>query len=158
MGKLIVKVEHVNPFIRATIDTFTKMVKVDPTPGKLLLRKDSDLIYDISGVIGLAGDARGMISLSFPKETALKIANQFMESDYTELNAEAASAVGELANIIAGAAKNQFQGLRINISLPSVIQGVNHRITENAGAFAFVIPFTTVMGRFDLLVSLKSGE
>lgn len=153
----MVKAEHVNPFILATMEMFKKMMLVEATPGKIALKKDARLSYDISGVIGLSGGARGTVALCFPKEVAVKTANKFMQSDYADLGEEVASAIGELANIVAGRAKQGLEQFKISISLPSVILGPAHRILEPKDALSFIIPFETELGKFELAVSLKSG-
>ena len=156
MSGTTVKAEHVNPFILATMEMFTKMMKVEVAPGKIALKKDARLSYDISGVIGLSGGARGTVALCFPKEVAVKAANRFMQSDYADLGEEVASAIGELANIVAGRAKQGLEQFKISISLPSVILGQSHRILEPKDALSFVIPFECELGKFELTVSLKS--
>ncbi len=152
---LAIRVEHVNPFVSSTMETFTKMVGIEPKPGKLMLKKDSKLNYDISGIIGLSGMAKGSVAISFPKETAIAICNKFMSGDYKDLHADILDAVGELVNIIAGNAKKDLTEFSIAISLPSVIVGANHQIAEPKDSFSFVVPFSTALGGFHLAVSLK---
>jgi chemotaxis protein CheX len=156
MNKPAIRVEHVNPFIQSTIETFKKMVGIEAKPGKLVLKNDSGLGYDISGIIGISGNAKGMISLSFPKETALSVTNKFVGTAHTEISDDIIDAIGELANIVAGYAKKELVSLNITISLPSVVMGENHKVREPKDVFSFVVPFTTELGGFDLAVSLKS--
>jgi chemotaxis protein CheX len=156
MNKPAIRVEHVNPFIQSTIETFKKMVGIEAKPGKLVLKNDSGLGYDISGIIGISGNAKGMISLSFPKETALSVTNKFVGTAHTEISDDIIDAIGELANIVAGYAKKELVSLNITISLPSVVMGENHKVREPKDVFSFVVPFTTDLGGFDLAVSLKS--
>jgi chemotaxis protein CheX len=153
---MAIKVEHINPFVTSTMETFTKMVGVEAKPGKLMLKKDAKVNYDISGIVGLSGKAKGSVSMSFPKETALAVCNKFMSADYKDLNPDILDAVGELVNIVAGNAKKELTEFNITISLPSVIVGPNHEIVEPKGAFSFVVPLLTSLGSFHLAVSLKS--
>lgn len=156
MSQPMIKVEHVNPFIKSTIETFQKMVGLEPKPGKLILKKDSGLGYDISGIIGISGKAKGMISLSFPKATAIRVTNKFVGMENEDVTEDTVDAIGELANIVAGNAKKELTNLAIQISLPSVVMGDNHQVKEPKDVFSFVVPFTTELGNFDLAVSLKS--
>ncbi len=156
MANISVKVEHVNPFIQSTMETFTKMVGISAKPGKIQLKQSSALSYDISGIIGLSGGAKGMIALSFPKATAIKVTNKFVGVDNTEMNDDTVDAMGELANIVAGNAKKGLSEFNINISLPSVVMGEQHQVKEPKDVFSFIVPFTTELGNFDLAVSLKS--
>jgi len=156
--KILVKAEHVNPFIASTMETFTKMVGIDAKPSKIMMKKDANFDYDISGIIGLSGKAKGMVALSFSKDCAIQVCNKFMASDYTDLNKDIVDAIGELANIIAGNAKKGLSEFNISISLPSVIMGPNHHIMEPKDVFSFIVPFQTSLGNFHMNLSLKSEE
>lgn len=150
-----IRAEHVNPFILSNLETFAKMVGVEAKPGKPILKQDARLDYDISGIIGLSGKVIGTVSLSFPESTALAVCNKFMSANLKEMNAEILDAVGELINIVAGNAKKGLTEFSIEISLPSVVVGKNHRIVEPKGSVGFVIPFASALGNFHMAVSLK---
>jgi len=150
-----IRAEHVNPFILSNLETFSKMVGVEAKPGKPILKQDARLDYDISGIIGLSGKVIGTVALSFPESTALAVCNKFMSANLKEMNAEILDAVGELINIVAGNAKKGLTEFNIEISLPSVIVGKNHRIVEPKGSVGFVIPFASPLGNFHMAVSLK---
>lgn len=152
---LAIRAEHINPFIVSNMETFTKMVGCEAKPGKPMLKKDSRLDYDLSGIIGLSGKILGSVSMSFPEATAIAVCNKFMEADFKDLHDDILDAVGELVNIVAGNAKKGLTEFDIEISLPSVIMGHNHRIIEPKGALSFVVPFTTPYGGFHMAVSLK---
>lgn len=150
-----IRAEHVNPFILSNMETFSKMVGCEAKPGKPALKQDARLDYDISGIIGLSGKVIGTVALAFPEPTALAVCNKFMSADLKEMNGEILDAVGELVNIVAGNAKKGLSEFSIEISLPSVIVGKNHRIVEPKGCLGFIIPFATALGNFHMAVSLK---
>lgn len=153
-----VKVEHINPFISATIESFKTMVATDLTPGRVRLKDTKDLTHDISGIIGLSGGAKGAISLSFPTPVALELVTRFIGEDVTELNEDVTDAIGELANIIAGYAKKDLAEFHISISLPSVVTGRGHQISDVKDVLSMIIPFTYEGKSFDLGVALKSTD
>ncbi len=153
-----INVEHVNPFIRATMETFKSMVHCDITPGKVGLAHVKVNPYDVSGVIGLSGGAKGTVSLSFPKITALKIVSAFSGEKTVTLNSEAVDAVGELINIVAGSSKRDLSSYNINISLPTVVVGDNHHLQGPKDVLPITVPFTCVHGSFNLIISFKSEE
>jgi chemotaxis protein CheX len=150
------KAEHVNPFISATITSFSTMVGVEVVPNKPFLKKGSGVNYDISGVIGLSGEAKGSVILSFPQDSVVKIVSSFLGETITEMNNDVTDAVGELANIIAGSAKKDLAAFKLNISLPTVIMGTEHRIFDPKDVMSMIVPFTFDGGNFDLGVNLKS--
>lgn len=153
-----VKVEHINPFIAATIESFKTMVGTAVVPGKIKLKDNNNLTHDISGIIGLSGGAKGAISLSFPVDVALEVVSNFIGEPVTELNEDVTDAIGELANIIAGYAKKDLAEFNISISLPSVVTGRGHQISDAKDVLSMIIPFTFNGLSFDLGVALKSKD
>ncbi len=69
--------------------------------------------------------------------------------------ADFADAIGELANMIAGAAKKDLGNLA-NISVPSVVMGKGHTICRPHDIPCLVIPCKTAVGDFAVEVSIKS--
>ena len=154
---LVIRAEHINPFIVSSMETFTKMIGLEAKPGKLMLKNHSQLDYDISGIIGLSGKVVGTVALSFPEATAIAVSNKFMSAAYGDLHEDVLDAVGEIVNIVAGNAKKGLSEFDIEISLPSVIVGHNHHLIEPKSAISFVVPFTTSLGGFHMAVTLKAA-
>ena len=149
-------VAYINPFIVSTIETFKKMLNSDAKPGKVQLKSESAFTYDVSGVIGLSGEAQGSICLSFPKLIALKVVSTLVGSDIKIIGPEVSDAIGELANIIAGNAKQHLTQFNLSISLPKVIMGKDHKIASQRGIPTIMVPFDCALGNFAMEVSLKT--
>jgi chemotaxis protein CheX len=149
-------VSYINPFISSTIDTFKTMLHADITPGKPRLKEDALPTFDVSGVIGLSGDALGAIVLSFPKLAALKIVSALLGMPIKVIGPELTDGIGELANIISGYAKKGLAEYHLSISLPNVIVGKNHTISAPTGVATVVVPFNSSFGEFVLEISLKT--
>lgn len=152
------RAEHINPFINSTLATFAAMVKNAAAPGKISLATPKGVRTDVSGVIGLSGGARGTVILGFPRITALKVASAFVGARVLALDDVATDAIGELANIIAGAAKQDLARYRIQISLPSVVLGENHELAGPRDIVPMAVPFQCALGAFHLVVRFKSEE
>ncbi|MGL1902739.1 MAG: chemotaxis protein CheX [Fibrobacterales bacterium] len=153
-----ISIEHVNPFLKATVETYKTMLGVEPRPGKPVLNQGSGIKYDISGIIGLTGDVLGSVSMSFPKDTALKSISAFLGEKVDTLDDDAMDAIGELANIVAGYAKKFLRDFDISISLPTIIKGDDLTLKEPRDVFSFIVPFESDLGTFDVGVSLKSKD
>jgi chemotaxis protein CheX len=149
-------VAYVNPFISSTIETFTKMMKTDVVPQKPVLKQNPEPMYDISGVIGLSGNAQGSISLSFPKVVALKAVSAMVGSEIKIIGPELTDGIGEIVNIIAGNAKQNLTQYSLTISLPNMIVGKDHKLIAPSGTSTIVVPFTSAIGGFAMEVSLKT--
>ena len=151
-----VKVEHINPFVSATIETFQTMVHTKIFAGRLFLVQGARLRHDISGIIGLSGGAKGTIILSFPKLTAFKTVSEFIGEKVVMMDENVKDAIGELANIVAGAAKKDLSQYKISISLPTVVIGEGHEVQGGKEMVPMAVPFDSPLGPFNLIVSFKS--
>ncbi len=148
------RVEYINPFIRALDNTFQTMVGCAVERGELQLSGLGCPSYEVSGVIGLSGKAIGTVVLSLSREVALKAASAMLMTESTELNDDVIDAVGELANMVAGAAKAELEKLDLSISLPTVITGSGHEVRFPSNATPICVPFTTAWGPMALDVGL----
>jgi len=149
-------VAYVNPFITSTIDTFKTMLNIDVKPGTPELKKEPLPTFDISGIIGLSGDAQGSIAISFPKIMALKVISALLGSELKVVGPELTDGIGEIANIIAGSAKQHLKDFALSISLPNVVVGKSHVLASQKNVPTLVVPFTCAMGNFSMEVSLKT--
>jgi chemotaxis protein CheX len=151
------KVEWINPFLKASIDTFNTMMSLQVVPGKPELLKSGGT-KDLSGVIGLSGPLRGVVVMAFDEKSALNIVEKFVGERYETLNADVADAVGEIANIVVGYAKKYFTEQGLDISLPSVIRGPSHNVSMPKGVPAVRIPVHSEVGDFAIEIAIKAVE
>lgn len=149
-------VSFVNPFINSTAKTFKTMLSTEIITGNPILLADANHKFDVSGVIGLSGEAQGVIALSFPKAMALKIVGALLRTDEEIQHDDMVDGIGEIANIVAGLAKQDLGDFKFSISLPNVVIGSNHKIATQSGVPAVMIPIKTEYGEFAIEVSLKT--
>ncbi len=151
-GEHTMRVEYINPFIRSLDNAFKTMLNCEVRRGKLCLKQDPCPNYEISGVIGLSGRAIGTVVLSLSASVALKAASTMLMSEVSEINAEVVDAVGELANVVAGAAKAELAEYEMSTSLPSVITGRSHSVRFPSNVTPICVPFETDWGALTLEV------
>ena len=149
------KAEYVNPFITAAGQAFSTMLDCQIRRESLTLKDSASPSHEISGVIGLSGRAAGTVVLSFSESLALKAAGTMLMTEYTEVNGDVIDAVGELANMVAGAAKAQLEELQLSISLPNVITGKGHVVRFPSSVNPICVTFATDWGPFTLEVGLE---
>ncbi len=146
------------PFFKAAGEVFEQMFGLNAksgTPRELAGSEDHD--WGISGILGLAGQAQGIISLRLP----LALADSLLSLSGVETSSEKermatmAGLVSELTNIIAGNAVSSFTELNLDISPPVVIKGVNHQITWPKIAPVIATRYETGKGAFELCVCFK---
>ena len=73
-------------------------------------------------------------------------AERLIGIEIDENHADFADAIGELANMVAGAAKTDMEGLNLSISLPSVVIGENHMVSQSKTSPRIVIPCQCELG------------
>jgi chemotaxis protein CheX len=152
------KAEVLNPFISATVDALRTMAGIDPRRGAPRLKGAQEQSYDVSGVVGITGQVKGFVVLSFSERAALHVVGGFLGEPVAGVDAQVSDAVGELANIVAGGAKRVLSeaGYDLTISIPTVIIGKSHVIARPTGIPCFEVPFETDAGPFGVELCLKS--
>ena len=149
-------VSYVNPFLKATNETFKTMIGIDVAMEKPIVKTTTEHHYDVSGVIGLSGEAQGTIALSFSKPAALKIVSKMIGMEIKIVGADLTDGIGEIANIVAGYAKQYLTEYKVSISLPNVVIGKSHALAAPSGVPTIVVPFKCELGEFAVEVALKT--
>jgi len=149
-----IKTEYINPFIESATTVFRTMLSLDVTRGTLYVKDGFQPSLEITGVIGLSGIAKGSVLLGVSKSVALSATELLLGEHVSTIDHNVVDAVGELTNMIVGAAKAKLESLNLNMGLPTVVVGKNHTIVFPAGIHPIGIPFDSVAGKFCLEVSL----
>jgi chemotaxis protein CheX len=151
-------VRFINPFLEGTINVLKTMAKVEPRAGKPYLKKPNTAASgDISGIIGMTGQAVGSLALSFSEKSIIRIVNNMLGENFTEVNADIRDAVGEITNMISGDARKRLEagGLTITAAIPTVVSGKGHQITHIINGPSLIIPFEINEGTFVVDVCLE---
>jgi len=151
-------VRYVNPFIASVRNVFKTMLATEVAVSKPVIKDRDEGFADVSAVIGLSGDATGCVVLSFPMGTAAAAASKFAGVTMTATHEDFSDALGELANMVAGHAKANLDGLHLNISLPTVIVGREHVVSQSKLAPRLVLPCDSALGRFCVEVVMVAGK
>ncbi len=152
------RAEYINPFVSSLRNAFCTMLSCEARRGEIRMKVDRRVQHCVSGVIGLSGKAVGTVVLSFSREVALKAASTMLMADATEVNDDVLDAVGELTNMVAGAAKSQLEELELHVSLPNVITGTSHEVHFPSNVTPISISFETDWGPLSLEVGLAPSR
>ncbi|MFC2140267.1 chemotaxis protein CheX [Candidatus Auribacterota bacterium] len=151
-------VSLINPFLVGTVDVLKTMCFVTPEKGKPFLRKPNEAASgSITGIMGIVGKLTGTIAVSFEEKVALDVVSKFLGEIQSEINEDVVDAVGELTNMISGAAKKMFsdQGKSFKIAIPTVVSGSPHQIHHIKDIACVVLPFVLPSGKFFVEASIK---
>lgn len=154
----MIPVGFVNPFIAATLEALEVMAKVRPARGDPFVKTELVARGDISGVIGLAGEIRGSVAVTFPGDLAKKIYCNMVGEEPNGLGPEVQDAIGEVANMIAGGAKAELsrEGRGFRIAIPTIVVGQGHTIDQKGRGPCIVVPFSLDDQTFWLEVSFET--
>jgi chemotaxis protein CheX len=148
------KAKYINPFLSASINLFKDYLGIIIKDKKPFVSENPLALDEISAIIGLAGETRGAIVLTFSRETAIKMISRFAGRPFIGITNDVLDGVGELTNILAGNAKKDLLDFKIDISLPGVVTGKNSHVNWPKGIPIITIPFESEFGDFALNVSL----
>jgi len=150
-------IKIIEPFLKATIECFDTMMNIVPRHVGTGLATPPLQQTDIAAIIGLSGDAQGMVCVSFDKDVALKVVELFLGEPQTEINEDVYDAIGEVINIIAGNAKALIKGVHLSISLPTVMHGEKFYMALPKDASVLSIRFELPdVGEFNVIVTMKN--
>ena len=159
-SKAKLDVKFINPFLKATVNTFGIQANTEITIGTPIRKDDSyKPRIALAGIIGITSKAfTGSLAICFPKEVFLLVYNNMLGSKETEINQDMEDAAGEFTNIILGQAKaelNSEHGYEIGKSIPSIISGDRVDIQHFSNHFSVVVPLSTSAGDFYLDICIE---
>lgn len=148
--------EYIQPFIESVENLFTTMLNSSVERGEIGVSNNAQAPYEITALIGLSGDVRGTVAISFPSSTALAMVCKILSIESKEVDATVIDGVGEIVNIVAGSAKSKFvkgNAKPIDLSLPNVILGEDYIIEYPSETVWIEVPFKSDLGQFNLRVT-----
>ena len=153
-------VEYINPFLSGTLEVLNTMATFQPVPGKPYVKKNDLAGGDVSGIIGITGDAVGSLAISFSESCICNIVGRMLGETFSSINHDVLDAVGELTNMISGVSRTQLEkkGMTVFAAIPSVVFGSNHTITHILKSPSIVIPFTSPNGPFFVDVCIRTAN
>ncbi len=157
---LTMQVQYINPFIESVSQLFTTLLGCEARRGDLGVAETASQPRDITALIGLSGNTRGIVALSFPVNTALAILSRLIGTPTRVVDATVRDAMAELVNIVAGGAKTKFQQdehALLQLSLPTVVRGDRYSVDYPSQCTWLEVPFTSELGPFSLRVTLQQG-
>ena len=96
------------PFAQSVRCVLSRMAGIEATVEPPRPTTDGGPGYDYRGEIGFSGGLVGTVVVGFPRETAVRLVAAFAGCDVAPDTADFFDALGELANMIAGAAKTDL--------------------------------------------------
>lgn len=118
-------VKYINPFILAAQSVFKTMLGIDASLSKPVLKTERKTSGDVTGIMGLVGDKKGTITISFREKGAMFVFQTLIGDTPPSVTPDVVDSIGELTNIISGQARKEFEkaGINLKASIPMVVVG-----------------------------------
>ncbi|MEZ6137873.1 MAG: chemotaxis protein CheX [Pirellulaceae bacterium] len=110
---------------------------------------------ELSGVVGLTGALRAMVSINVSKDLIFHAAESLLGVRPTAMDADVIDLVGELANMIVGNAKERLHHKDLILGLPTVVNGTGHVVVFPKDMDLSVINFETNVGGLQIELGIK---
>lgn len=150
------RAEFINPFLSAAIITLQKEARTEATKGSITIETTPLVSEDVTVLIGVVGDVRGLVLISMSERTAKELVTVMSGEPVAIWSNMAESAIAELGNVVVGLASAQLEGAGYpcTISPPSVVVGRGTSISA-VGITRLVIPLQTHYGTIVIHVALR---
>ncbi len=138
--------------IESAQEVFSAMVFIDIQPCAAEVSKEYEVASDLTSLIGLAGDMRGLLGIHCSENAAKSITGGMLGMDVEEMDDDVKDAIGEIANMVAGGIKDHLIGdnVKVQLAIPTTTIGKSLRTSGIPGGARIVIPFTLPEGSFNI--------
>ncbi len=149
-------VEILKPFVEGSAEVLALEVKTKVEKGNLTLQKSAMTTQDVTVMLSLVGEVKGVVLISLSQTVALKIISRILEQEFTEFDSMAQSGIAELGNVITGRSivKLSQAGYRVDISPPTVITGKGVQVST-LDFSRIVVPLTTDLGPMEIHLAIR---
>lgn len=151
------QVDVINVFIKAALDVLRQEVGGEPSSGSVKVLSSAQTSEEVSVMIGVSGDLRGMVLLGMSERTAKAIVSRMMGEPCPLFDELAQSGVAEMGNVITGLATQGLEQLNysVNISPPALIAGGPGIIISTVNIRRFVVPLHSGVGDIVLHAAIE---
>ncbi len=156
----MIESKYVKPFIEATIKVLETMAFTTPTVGEIRIWEPEHSVGEVAGIVGLSNEdetIRGFLSIGFSADSIIQIVSNMFGEEYESMNEEVREAVGEIANMISGQARQALSSLDIKLqgSLPTIISGNKLEIEGTEKKPMVMVPCSVEKGAFELAICIE---
>ncbi|NPV81751.1 MAG: chemotaxis protein CheX [Firmicutes bacterium] len=150
------KAQFINPFVSAAYQVLETEVGAKIERGRLALQESRFTGHDITVLIGVTGQLRGIVMYSMNEGTARSLIEVMLGQSVEEFDSLAESGIGELGNVITGLAGSELErlGYIVKITPPTIVRGKD-AVISTVNLKRLVIPLVTQYGPIEIGVALE---
>lgn len=146
------------PFIKAFFELLPQLGFQEVKRGKLRVSEKMAVSLDVIAVVGLSQQLKGNVAYAMSQETAKKFASvMMMGMPVEQLDEMSQSAISEASNMLtANAAMTlEAQGLKVNISPPTLVIGTNVKVRISS-VQSLIVEIVTEVGVIDVILGIEA--
>ncbi len=149
-------VNFMNPFLKAAKTVLATEVGATVSRGDIALENDCYTPSDITVLLSVVGDVRGVVLFSMSTKMALNLVSTMLGQEVQEFDELAQSGIAEMGNVITGVATTHLAeaGYRCSISVPTLIVG-RGTMLSTLDFKRLVVPLQTNMGNMSIHIALR---
>jgi len=150
-------VELINVFIKAATDVLQSEVGEEASAGSVRVLSSAQTSEEVTVMIGVSGDVRGMVLLGMSERTAKAIVSRMMDEPCPLFDELAQSGIAEMGNVITGIATQGLEahGFSVTISPPALISGGPGIMISTINFRRFVVPLKCSVGDLTLHAAIE---
>jgi chemotaxis protein CheX len=152
------KVEFINPFISAAVQVLEQEIGAPVQRGSVALQKSCYTTQDVTAMVGVTGDVRGVVLFGMSESTAKGLVSAMIGQQFVIFDELAQSGIGEMGNVITGRASINLSeaGYDSTITPPTVIVGRGTMIST-LDIERLVVPLSVPQGSIEIHVALRAN-
>ncbi len=154
------KDDIIKPFVDASIKVIQTMAFLVPVAGESKVWDGNELLGEVMGLIGLSNEKekiKGFMAVGFEESSIVQVVSNMLGEEFTTITSDVREAVGEIANMICGQARQGLSasGIKLQASLPSVISGKDLKLNGTEKAPLLILPFQVEKGPFEVILCIE---
>ena len=152
-------VNFLNPFLNAAKSVLASEIGAQVNRGVVTLETTSLTPQDVTVLLSIVGDIRGVVLYSMDIGMALAMVSQMLGEKQEKFDDLAQSGIAELGNVITGMVTTYLAeaGYHCSISVPTLIIG-RGTILSTLDLKRVVISLSTEMGRMSIHIALREDS
>jgi chemotaxis protein CheX len=153
------KAEYINPFVIASFSVLEMVLGEAPVRGPIAMQSAVFTSQQCNIICGVLGAVQGQVIYGMSLTTADRIASLMLGQPIESFDALAASALGELGNMISGNAMQHFSEAQLvcDITPPTIMRGTNVQFSTLTIP-TLIIPMTMPQGEITITLSLQGSK
>ncbi len=152
--RFTVDTDFLKAFETATVRVFDTMASIPLIPGSILSAESGACLHEINAIVPILGRYVGSVVIGADREFAMAFTETVLGYRPETIDDDVVDAVKELGNMIVGQVEGNLNGVKLRMSLPTVIIGKGAEIGFGSVVEPYQQTFRGECGSLSLLFGL----